>query len=58
MTEYRLYLFDPTTGLASTAVVQAVDDGEARERAAAQAKGSNYELWLGQNLIDARWDDQ
>ncbi len=57
MIEYRLYLFDPMTGLASTAAVQAEDDSEARERAAAQAKGANYELWLGQCLIDTRWEE-
>ena len=58
MTEYRLYLFDPMTGLASRAVLPAENDDEARERAAERAKDANYEFWLGQSLIDIRWDDQ
>jgi hypothetical protein len=58
MIEYRLYLFDPMTGLASTAVLQAENDDQARERAAEQAKGAHYELWLEQSLIGIRWDDQ
>jgi hypothetical protein len=51
MLEYRLFRFDPLSGLASEEILAAANDDEARQLMATKAEGAHCELWLGTRLV-------
>jgi hypothetical protein len=51
MPEYRLFRFDPVSGLASEEILDAANDDEARQLMVTKAGGADCELWFGERLI-------
>ena len=51
MPEYRLFRFDPVSGLGSEEILRAANDDEAKEIMAAMAAGADCELWLDGRLV-------
>jgi hypothetical protein len=51
MPEYRLFRFDPVSGLASEEILCAANDDEARQLMETKAAGADCELWLGGRLV-------
>ena len=52
MPEYRLFRFDPRSGLASEESFRAADDAEARLIMREKCVGADCELWRGTRLVD------
>jgi hypothetical protein len=51
MAEYRLFRFDPVSGLASEEILKAANDDQARELMVVRAAGADCELWFGDRLV-------
>jgi hypothetical protein len=52
MPDYRLFRFDPRSGLATEEAFAASGDAEARLIMQEKCKGADCELWLGTRLVD------